>query len=172
MKFTAEFKLQVVRQYLDGHDGTARTAQAAGVSRSLLRMWVNAYEVHGSSGLSPKRGRYSPEFRLQVLQHMWDNELSYKQITATFNLGSPTTISLWERRYRAAGVEGLNITPRRSSLMPTLYRKPENPPPDEQRSREDILAELNYLRMENAVLKKLEALAQARKKTRASAKRK
>ncbi len=31
---------------------------------------------------------------------------------------------------------------------------------DEAKSREELLAELNYLRMENAYLKKLEALTQ------------
>jgi transposase len=40
--------------------------------------------------------------------------------------------------------------------------KQESPPEDEHRSREDLLAELNHLRMENAYLKKLQALVQAR----------
>lgn len=33
---------------------------------------------------------------------------------------------------------------------------------DKAKSREDLLAQINYLRMENAYLKKLEALTQAR----------
>lgn len=38
----------------------------------------------------------------------------------------------------------------------------EGPQGDEAKSREELLAELAYLRMENDYLKKLEALTQAR----------
>lgn len=39
----------------------------------------------------------------------------------------------------------------------------DGPPDDEAKSRQELLAELAYLRMENAYLKKLEALTQARR---------
>jgi transposase len=42
--------------------------------------------------------------------------------------------------------------------------RPDSPAPvdaDETRSRADLVTELNYLRMENAYLKKLKALVQA-----------
>ncbi len=45
-------------------------------------------------------------------------------------------------------------------------------PSDEKRSREELLAELDYLRMENAYLKKLQALVQARPKQASPKKRK
>jgi transposase len=41
---------------------------------------------------------------------------------------------------------------------------PAIPPDDDNRSREELLAEVNQLRMELAYLKKLEALVQAQKK--------
>jgi len=46
---------------------------------------------------------------------------------------------------------------------PIIPARPGEPQKDEARSREELLAELNYLRMENAYLKKLEALTQARR---------
>lgn len=45
---------------------------------------------------------------------------------------------------------------------PVIATGSDTPPSDEARSREELLAELAYLRMENAYLKKLEALTQAR----------
>lgn len=42
--------------------------------------------------------------------------------------------------------------------------KPDTLSSDGTRSQEDLLAELAYLRMENAYLKKLQALVQARPK--------
>ena len=46
------------------------------------------------------------------------------------------------------------------------------PPDDENRPRDELLAELNYLRMENAYLKKLQALVQAQQKATPPKKRK
>jgi transposase len=45
---------------------------------------------------------------------------------------------------------------------PVPSDKADAPQSDEAKSREDLLAELAYLRMENAYVKKLEALTQAR----------
>ena len=45
---------------------------------------------------------------------------------------------------------------------PSLVADGDGLPSDEARTREELLAELAYLRMENDYLKKLEALTQAR----------
>jgi transposase len=113
---------------------------------------------------------YDAKFKLSVLQHMWDNGLSNRQAAAHFNVRNPTSIGIWDRRYREGGMEAL-ARPRKHALnMKAPTSKPELKP-DHERSREDLLKELEYLRMENEVLKKLEALAQARK-TSAPKKRK
>jgi transposase len=162
MNKTEQFRLRAVLQFLAGQDGTQRTADSLGINRSRLRQWINAYEVHGADGLRDRsRQSYDCAVKLRVLQHMWDNELSYKQTTAVFNLGSPTTVGQWERRYRASGPDGLAPAsqPRRAMIDST--EKPHSPVPDEQRSREDLLKEVHQLRMENEYLKKLRALVQA-----------
>jgi transposase len=56
--------------------------------------------------------------------------------------------------------------------MATSVPKSASPPDDDQRSREELLAEVNQLRMEVAYLKKLEALVQARPKQAPKKKRK
>jgi len=48
---------------------------------------------------------------------------------------------------------------------------PPESKPDEEKSREDLQVELDYLRMENAYLKKLQALVQARPKPASPKKR-
>ena len=45
---------------------------------------------------------------------------------------------------------------------PIVATEQDRPLSDEDKSREELLAELAYLRMENDYLKKLEALTQAR----------
>jgi transposase len=139
----------------------------------LVRRWVLAFRAHGLDGLKKKFSHYSAEFKLSVLQHMWDNELSYGQTTALFNIRSPGAISAWEHDYRRAGLDALAARPRgRPKSMSVAPSQPEQTPDDDKRSREELLAELDQLRMENAYLKKLQALVQARQQQTPPKKRK
>lgn len=161
IKYTEQFKLRVVKHYLKGPMGYHLLGAHYGVAPPHIRNWVAAYRRHGVDGLRRKVGRYDAGFKLSILQHMWDNGLSTRQAAAHFNVRNPTSVGIWERRYRAGGVAALDRPPTKRLNMKAPRAKPE-PKPDHERSREDLIKELEYLRMENEVLKKLEALTQAR----------
>lgn len=161
IKYAEQFKLKVVKHYLKGPMGYGRLGAHYGVASPHIRNWVAAYRLHGIEGLRRKVARYDAKFKLSVLQYMWDNGLSNRQAAAHFNVRNPTSIGNWETRYREGGVAAL-ARPIHVPSMKAPISKPE-PKPDHERSREELLKELEYLRMENEVLKKLEALAQARK---------
>jgi transposase len=172
MKHTEQFKLSVVQHYLDGVVGFRQVASQHGLSAALVRAWVARFRLHGEAGLTPgQRQPYTPEFKLSVLRHMWDNGLSYRQTAAVFNLPSSSHIGEWERRYQSGGPDGLC---RRPKSLPNKMKSPTGKPapsaPDQERTHEDLLKELNWLRMENAYLKKLKALREA--KSAAAKKRK
>ena len=173
-KYTEQFKHMVVQEYLSGGGGYQALSKRHGIaSRSLVERWVTAYQLHGNAGLSKKRSRYGADFKLSVLQHMWENRLSITQSAARFDIRRHSTVGDWERAYREGGVQALASRPTtrvKKILIPTT--KPSEPAGDDKRNREELLAELNYLRMENAVLKKLKALAQAPQKSGAPKKRK
>jgi transposase len=174
-KYSEQFKLEVVRDYLGaGSDGLAAVAKRHGISGHFtVRKWVLAYQLHGDAGLSKKRSQYSVEFKLSVLQHMWDNHLSIIQTAARFDIRHHAVVGIWERAYQDGGVEALAPRPKgKPKQMATSVPKPESPPKDDNRSREELLAEVNQLRMELAYLKKLEALVQARSKQAPKKKRK
>jgi transposase len=171
-KYDEQFKLSAVQQYLSGAGGYKAIAKKHGLDHGMLRRWVLTFRAHGEDGLKKKFSHYSAEFKLSVLRHLWDNELSYGQAAALFNIRSPGSLSKWEREYRRAGLDALAARPReRRNSMPEAPSQPK-PPEDEKRSREDLLAELEHLRMENAYLKKLQALVQARPKQALPKKRK
>jgi transposase len=162
IKYTEQFKLKVVKHYLKGPMGYGRLGAHYGVAAPHIRNWVATYRLHGLDGLRRKVSGYDAKFKLSVLQHMWENGLSNRQAAVHFNVRNPTSIAIWESRYREGGMEAL-ARPRKHVLkMKAPTSKPE-PKPDHERSREELIKELEYLRMENEVLKKLEALAQARK---------
>jgi transposase len=178
-KHTEQFKLSVVEHYLNGLEGYQAVAQHHGVGRVLVRRWVAFYRCHGVDGLKRKsHAKYAADFKLQALQHMWDNKLSYAATAAFFDIRGQCLLGIWERSFREGGIDALKPIPRtRPNKMPEPETcnplSPESVPGDETRTREELVTELNYLRMENAYLKKLKALVQAdRQAALARAKRK
>ena len=172
-KYTEQFKVQVVNDYLAGTAGFRTVAGKHGLTAPVVRRWVDWYRLHGVDGLSKKARRYSAEFKLSVLKHMWENSLSQTQTAAHFNIGNLTSVGTWERRYFDGGIEALtrsHQTKFKNMAAPTS--KPTPQPSDAERTRDDLLSEVLDLRAEVAYLKKLEALVQAQKKSAALKKRK
>jgi transposase len=173
MKYTEQFKHKVVQDYLSGHDGCRAVAQRHGMAnRSLVERWVAAYQLHGDAGLSKKRSRYSADFKLSVLWHMWENQLSITQTAAHFDIRRHSTVGDWERAYQDGGVNALAPPPTSRSKKMTIPTTKPVPAGEDKRSREELLEELEELRTENAYLKKVRALVQAQKDSALSKKRK
>lgn len=165
MKHTEQFKLGAVECYLQGTRGLQLVSQEYGIDKSMLRRWVGLYRKHGKDGLAQRKPcPYDAVFKMSVLQHMWDNALSHTQAAAVFNVRNTQSVANWARRYQEGGVLMLERSRKRPSPpMPAPTSKPDTPSDNDKRSREELLEELEYLRAENAYLKKLEALVQAKK---------
>ncbi len=172
-KYSDVFKLQVVEQYLEGKGGLRSLAQRHDLSHSMIKRWVGWYSAHGIEGLKKKFTHYSGQFKLSVLTYIWDNAVSYNQAAAHFNIRNPVILSQWERRYRDGGLDALQARPKgRPKAMSTPPPEPVVTQEDAQLSHAALLKELNYLRMENAYLKKLQALVQAKQQRAQATKRK
>lgn len=164
-KHTEQFKMAVAQHYLGSLDGYGAVAQHHGIGKALVQRWVAFYRSHGADAFTKKNTRYTADFKLAALEHMWKNKLSYAATAAIFNIRGQCYLGIWERCFRDGGIDALQPRPRgRPKNMP----EPDNknslapvPAADESRTREELVTELNYLRMENAYLKKLKALVQA-----------
>ena len=172
IKFSIKFKEEVVKEHMKGKRSAVSIAREHGTDPSMVRLWVKQYKRYGIEGFVRKRRSYDAEFKLTVLNHLWENQASYSDTAMLFDIRRPGCIGEWERGYRSGGVEAL--TPQTRKPPKTMPSKPTEKTPlvtkeDESRSREDLVEELNYLRMENAYLKKLEALVQ--KKAQANQKK-
>lgn len=168
-KYDAQFKLSIVQQYLSGDSGFRQVAEEHGLQYAAVRMWVELYRAHGTGGLAKKFSHYNVEFRLSVLRRMWDAQLSCRQVAAEFNIRNPGCISQWERCYHSGGLDALAPRKRgRSTKMPIPPKTepPESLPDPAGRTHDELVCEVNQLRMEVAYLKKLEALVQAQKQQR------
>lgn len=162
VKYTKQFKLKVIKYYLDGKGGYHRVAAHFDITAPMIRRWVGAYRLHGDESFRQRQGHYAIEFKLSVLQHMWDNALSANQTAAVFNIPNPTSIRIWSRRYDEGGREAL-VCHRTAATLDMPAPSKSDDKPDQELTREELLKRVKYLEMEVAVLKKLEALTQAKK---------
>lgn len=162
-KYSNEFKLEVVNFYLEKNYGYMRTAEHFSIpSHELVRKWVLKYQEHGSKGLLKNQiSSYSGEFKQNVIEYMHNNHLSAVETAYHFNLGNNHIVDKWERIYYEEGPQGLYIERRgRSKNMSFKPRKKKL----SKEVEEDLIDEVQRLRMENAYLKKLQALVQERVK--------
>ena len=95
--------------------------------------------------------RHTGEFKQMVVETMMRDKLSYREAAQQFEISGHEQIRKWERIYLTEGPEGLYIERRgrNSKGRPTKLPK---------EVEEDLLAEVQRLRAENAYLKKLPAL--------------
>lgn len=161
-RYSEAFKQRVVDFHGDGERSYGEVCAEFGLDPATVRKWVALHAAHGLAGLAKKFSHYDADFKLSALRRMWDDGLSRRQTAAIFNIRNAGCLSDWERRYERGGIEAL--APRRQGRPRSMPEPPPKtpgskvPPDDDAKSREELLAELNHLRMENAYLKKLEAL--------------
>ena len=167
-KYTEHFKLTAISTYLEGADGFRKVAQHLGIDFSLLRRWVTTYRTHASIKPLPHSQRYSADFKRTVVQYMRQHQLSLRQTAAHFGLGQSSRIGIWEHRYYS-GTLAVPSVERKKPTAVSKKIKPLKPTDtnDAVKPREQLMAELEYLRMENAVLKELKALEEEKERRQA-----
>jgi transposase len=160
-KYSKQFKLKVVKEFLK-YGGLKRVAHLFDISHSDVRKWTLAYQAHGHSGLSLKWQRYSPQFKLQVLQYMAKHQVSAQPTAAHFGIGSMTTILQWQRLYNESGITALEPKSKGRLPMSQFNIKALLKKPISELTPEELRRRLEYAEAEAAYLKKLEALAQSK----------
>ena len=95
--------------------------------------------------------RYTGEFKQMVVEAIQKEGLSYREVARQYEICDHKQVAKWERIYLEEGPEGLYVE-RRGRKSTGRPLKPE--------VEEDLIAELQRLRAENAYLKKLKALVQ------------
>lgn len=86
-KYSDEFKLKIVKEYLDGPLGYKLLAKKNNKpSESNIRSWVKAYQAFGLEGLQKKRSKqiYSVQFKLDVLNFLETTGASYQDTANVF----------------------------------------------------------------------------------------
>ena len=177
-KYTKEFKIKLVLEYLSGECGGQETiANKYNISNSTLRNCIVKYQNGGFNNLSKKQtqDKFTSEFKLSVIQYRQINNTSLRETAEYFNLVNGSMVSRWEKAYQQRGLSGLEDNrgrPRKD--MSKADKNSKNKKAIEESEREELIRlreENKYLKMQILFEKKFQALlleeeAEARKKQR------
>lgn len=113
-------------------------------------------------GLCKVSQTYSGDFKVNVVKYMHKHSLSLRQTAVHFNIKNKVTIAKWEHIYCEEGKDALYEERRGHSRM---SKKKISKTKNDKLQNEDLIEEVQRLRIEVEYLKKLNALVLEMKKS-------
>jgi transposase len=161
-KYGIELKLKLVKDILSGRSTVNSLSNQMKIPRVLISKWIDHYQISGKKGLIPQPYQtYTREFKLEVIKTYYRNKLTLRDCCLRFGIPSQGTLILWLRNYEKLGLDSL--LEKRGRPMSMKEKKPSKKTPKPLTRLEELEKENLYLRAENELLKKLEALTQKKK---------
>ena len=131
-----------------------------GIGKGRLKSLWLLYQQHGTSVL--RRKPYTQpigEIKQQIVLDVEKNHLTLVQASLKYGV-SATRLSVWLKMFREHGIDALLITKKRG--RPPGMGRPRKKTFEEMTELERVREEVEYLRTENALLKKVKALVEER----------
>ena len=174
VKYSFKQKLSTVRSVISGRESCTSAAEKIGGKKTHVQRWVRHYRQHGTAGLRLNQGSYNGYFKLRVIRHMLKNGLSSTRTATLFGIPQDYLVGKWLKKYESLGAAGLlkETRGRKKSRMTKKTKKKKAT--DANGAAAKVVAmqkELEYLRAENAFLKKLDALIQQEKAAKGQGRR-
>lgn len=165
IKYTKAFKLKAVESVLKNKLSITSVSDELGINKSDLKKWISYYKVYGLSGLAPRTGNmtYPGAFKAKVIRSIEQKGLSFRAAALKYNIPSSSTVQNWYHIYQEKGFVGLYSESRgRSKAMKKKTPKVSSKKPLTR--EEELLEEIESLKAELALLKKVKALTQTKNK--------
>lgn len=164
VKYVYAFKLECVELVLKKHYSILHVSKLKGPNESNIRKWVSFYKAYGHVGLLPRVNKsYSVEFKLEVLKTIEKKSLSLSATSIKYNIPDVAIILKWKKDFANFGVQGLQPKQKGRPTSMSDYKRKKNKSDKPLTKEEELLKENERLRCENELLKKLQALIQARR---------
>lgn len=164
VKYDFAFKLECVELVLKKHYSVGYASKLKQIPKWNICKWVSFYKAYGEMGLLPRINQsYSVEFKLNVLNTIEKESLSLMETGIRFNIPDIAIISKWKKDLANFGIEGLQSKPRGRAISMSDFKRKKRKSDKPLTREEELLKENERLRCENELLKKLQALIQARR---------
>jgi transposase-like protein len=123
-KYSPEWMLARVREYLAGEGSYKVIAEANGIGKKTLETWVQKFREQGEAAFAVRQGNahYSKEFKIHCVEAVLRGEGSVDDIVARYNISDRSVLCRWILRYNA-NQEIKDYDPKREVYMADARRK-------------------------------------------------
>ena len=133
-----------------------------GINHQLLEYLWARYQSEGPSGLVKKQNiKADYAFKLQVVRDIEENHLTLVEASLKYNV-SGSQLYQWRKIAANQGYDALAITRPRGRPPKNDMGRPKKKKPEEMTELELLQLRVKELEAENALLKKVKALVEAR----------
>ena len=154
MKLTYEDKVQIYELRKQGFS-YSKLSDMFDIQKSNLKYMIKLIDCYGLEIVKKrKKNYYSPELKQEMIDKVLHEGLRIEKVSLEYGLPGCAMLYNWLAQYKK---NKYTIVEKTKGRVPKMGRKPKKKP-EKMTDLERLQAENEYLRAENAILKKLREL--------------